>query len=90
MLAATTSHAQDKMAMPDTATRPMHTEAERMAEPSTRPVFSPPLPEGLTQIPQLAPEDIFFRLGIGDGVEPRHPGRAKVDVVKTKSPPGVW
>lgn len=73
MVAATASHAQDKMDMPNTATRPMHTESEQLAEPSTRPVFSPPLPEGLTleqtldraasappkDFPQPVPDDKF-------------------------------
>jgi len=73
MLVATDLYAQDKMAMPNTATRPMHDESERMAEPSTRAVVSPPLPEGLTleqtldqagnpppgDFPQPVPDDKF-------------------------------
>jgi hypothetical protein len=44
----------------------------------------------LAQLPQFAPEKIFFGLGIGVSVSPARLRHTKVDVVKTKSLIGVW
>lgn len=65
--------AQDKMGMPNTATRPMHNESEKMAPITTRPVPPLSLPAGLTleqtldraaspppkEFPQPVPDDKF-------------------------------